>query len=224
MAPRFTPVADTGLLVSFADEMSADAHAAVGQLDHAVASDPPPGVLEQVPAFVNLLVRFDPLVTDHAALEEALRALWAGAGSVSRPTQERRVEVCYDAEFAPDLPAVAKAVGLSEEEVIAAHLSGDYEVALYGFAPGYAYLTGVPEVIQVPRKPAPVRDIPAGSVMIAAGQCLVTTLKMPTGWSIIGRSPTPILTDDPDRPALFDVGDKVVFERIDRATLEARGG
>ena len=91
---------------------------------------------------------------------------------------------------------------------------------MYGFSPGYAYLSGIPEDIQIPRKPAAVRDVPAGSVIIAGPQCLVTTLTMPTGWSIIGRSPTPILTGDPARPFLFDVGDRVVFQRIDLATFE----
>jgi inhibitor of KinA len=66
-----------------------------------------------------------------------------------------------------------------------------------------------------------VRDVPAGSVIIAGPQCLVTTLTMPTGWSIIGRSPTRILTGDPERPFLFDVGDRVTFERIDLATFES---
>ncbi|WP_152971037.1 carboxyltransferase domain-containing protein, partial [Rhizobium ecuadorense] len=60
----------------------------------------------------------------------------------------REVEVCYDPDLAPDLAAVAEASGLSPEDVISAHLSGDYSVFLYGFAPGYAYLAGVPEAIQ----------------------------------------------------------------------------
>jgi inhibitor of KinA len=46
---------------------------------------------------------------------------------------------------------------------------------------------------------------------------------MPTGWSIIGRSPTPIFTGDATHPFLFDVGDRVVFERIDAAMLERLG-
>ena len=37
---------------------------------------------------------------------------------------------------------------------------------------------------------------------------------MPTGWWIIGRSPTKVLTGDPQRPFLFDVGDRVSFRRI----------
>jgi inhibitor of KinA len=103
--------------------------------------------------------------------------------------------------------------------VINAHLAGDFHVLMYGFSPGYAYLSGVPSEIQVPRKAAPVRDVAAGSVIIAGPQCLVTTLTMPTGWSIIGRSPTQILTGDDSHPFLFDVGDSVNFERIDQATF-----
>jgi len=63
--------------------------------------------------------------------------------------------------------------------------------------------------------------VPGGSVLIAGPQCLVSTLTMPTGWWVIGRSPTRILTGDEDRPFLFDVGDRVSFRRIDRATYEA---
>ena len=76
------------------------------------------------------------------------------------------------------------------------------------------------ETIQVPRKTVPVRDIPTGSVIIAGPQCLTTTVKMPTGWSIIGRSDTRIMTDDPDRPFLFDVGDTVTFQRVGSDDLE----
>ena len=94
---------------------------------------------------------------------------------------------------------------------------------MYGFAPGYAYLGGVPETLHLPRKPAPLRGVPAGSVLIAGAQCIVSTLVMPTGWWIIGRSPTPILTGDPSRPFLFDIGDRVRFQRLSRAAFEAAG-
>jgi inhibitor of KinA len=93
---------------------------------------------------------------------------------------------------------------------------------MYGFAPGYAYLAGVPDAIRLPRKPAPLRGIPAGSVIIAGPQSLVTTLTMPTGWWIIGHSPTRILSEDPERPFLFDVGDTVRFRRIVRTEHDER--
>ena len=220
MKPQFRAIADHSLLVAFGTDISDDAHAKVVALDTAIGADMPVGVIETVPALVNLLVSFDPVVTDHAAVEDHVRTCLKDlkAGEVSGG--QRQVQVCYEGPFAPDLDTVATATGLSRDAVINAHLAGDFQVLMYGFAPGYAYLSGVPDPIQVPRKPAPVRDVPAGSVIIAGPQCLVTTLIMPTGWSIIGRSPTAILTGDPDHPFLFDVGDRLTFERIDLSTFE----
>ena len=219
MEPRFKAIADHALLVTSAEEISEEAHSAVLALDAALAAQTPAGLIEAVPAMVNLLVTFDPLETDHVAMETGVRACAGAMKPVLSAGVTHRVQVCYDAPFSPDLEAVSSATGLTPEAVANAHLAGDYQVLMYGFSPGYAYLSGVPEAIRVPRKPAPVRDVPAGSVIIAGPQCLITTLTMPTGWSIIGRSPTKVLTGDPDTPFLFDVGDRVTFERIDAATF-----
>jgi inhibitor of KinA len=220
MEPQFKAIADHALLVTFADEINEAAHATVIALDKAIAAAPPVGMIESVPALVNLLVSFDPVITDHVLVEASVRDCLTNLEIQTIAGVQRRVQVCYETPFAPDLDAVAVAKGLSTDAVITAHVNGDYDVLMYGFSPGYAYLSGVTEDIQVPRKLAPVRDVPAGSVIIAGPQCLVTTLTMPTGWSIIGRSPTRILTNDPSHPFLFDVGDRVTFERIDLATFE----
>ncbi|PID60574.1 MAG: kinase [Gammaproteobacteria bacterium] len=214
------PVADRAVLVSFADELDDAAHQRIIALDRLLAEDPPEGMLEAVPALVNILLIFDPEVTDHDTLSAAVEQRLAGLESAVIDGREHVVQVCYDEAFAPDLAAVAEATGLSVEAVIEAHLAADFQVLMYGFVPGYAYLGGVPKAIQVPRKPAPVRGVAAGSVIIAGPQCLVTTLIMPTGWSIIGRSPTKILTGDDTRPFLFDVADRVRFERIGLAEYE----
>ena len=108
---------------------------------------------------------------------------------------------------------------MSVNALIAAHLSAELRVSMYGFAPGFAYLSGLPQAIQVPRKPSATRGVPTGRVMIAGPQCLITTVVMPTGWSIIGRSPLQIIQDNPDDPFLFKVVDTVVFDRIERADL-----
>ena len=94
---------------------------------------------------------------------------------------------------------------------------------MYGFAPGYAYLAGVPQALHLPRKPTALRDVPKGRVIIAGPQCIVTTLTMPTGWWIIGASPAQILRTDPARAFLFDVGDTVRFRRISRADYDRKG-
>jgi inhibitor of KinA len=50
--------------------------------------------------------------------------------------------------------------------------------------------------------------------MIAGPQCLITTLPMPTGWWVIGRTPLRVLDADAEQPFLFDPGDRVRFTRI----------
>lgn len=223
ITPQYRPVAGHALLVEFGEAIDERIHSQVLRLDAALKATPFDGFTEAVPAYASVLVCFEPLVTDHRRVEAAVSDLiahkLAHVGSVSL----REVEVCYDLDFASDLASVAEASGLSAEEVVNAHLAGDYSVFMYGFAPGYAYLAGVPALIQLPRKQAAVRGVPAGSVLVAGPQCLVTTLTMPTGWWIIGRSPTKIL--DPsseDHPFLFDVGDRVRFRRISRAEFEVR--
>jgi inhibitor of KinA len=173
---------------------------------------------------VNLLIVFDPFVTDHEAVSIAVRPLLDGPTLTDDPTALHEIPVCYDGQYGRDLAAVSAQTGLDVDGVIGAHLAGDYSVYMYGFAPGYAYLSGLPEAIRLPRKSAPVRAIPAGSVIIAGGQCLVTTLTMPTGWWVIGRTSARILTGDPARPFLFDVGDRVRFRRVDEDSLHAMTG
>lgn len=217
--PQFKPVADHALLVEYADEISDEVNRSVIALDHAITKAQLKGVREVIPALVNLLVVFDPLQTDHHEVEAAIRGLLPVEPVSDADATHHTLDVCYDGDLAPDLAAVAKTCGMSTEDVIAVHCSARYRVGMYGFAPGYAYLAGVPKAIQVPRKSAPVRDIPAGSVMIAGAQCLATTIVMPTGWSIIGRSAAKIMTGDPERPFLFEVGDTVSFNRIRREAL-----
>lgn len=219
--PGFRAIAEHGLLVEFGDSIDARINDLVLRLDKALADRPFPGLRETVPAYAALLIRFDPLLCDHAEAERAVRGLIGQGAPRSAKPATHEVLVCYDGHLAPDLAAVAQAAGISPEQVIEAHLSGEYDVFMYGFAPGYAYLAGVPSAIRLPRKASAVRGVATGSVIVAGPQCLVTTITMPTGWWVIGRSPTPILTGDKARPFLFDVGDRVRFRRIDRAAYEA---
>jgi inhibitor of KinA len=222
--PVFKPVADRAVLVEFGTTIADDIHARVLRLDRLVAAAPPFGLIEVVPAYASLLVVFDPVQTDHDQMTAALQDRMTGADLPTVDGRTHDIAVCYDADLGTDLAQIAAMTGQSPEAAIAAHLGGQYRVYLYGFAPGFAYLAGTPAALQLPRKPTAVRDVPAGRVIIAGPQCIVTTLTMPTGWWVVGASPDPILRDDPDRPFRFDVGDAVRFHRIDRAAYHAAGG
>lgn len=219
--PRFSAVSDFAVLAEFGEKIDALAYKNVRHLDQRIAQRPFRGFVETVPALVNILVSFDPMVTNHSTVVEALNERLSEPDTANRERKTREVLVCYDGKFAADNRAIAYTKNVSTDYIADAHSSGDYEVMMYGFAPGYAYLSGVPESLHMPRKPRAVRDVTAGSVIIAGGQCIVTTLMMPTGWWIIGRSPTRILTGDEARPFLFDVADNVKFKKIDSREFDA---
>lgn len=220
-SPALVPVADHALLVEFGDEIDEATLARIQSLDIALATAPPDGMVEVVPALTHLLVVFDPVVTDHVAIAAAVTER-IDHRATSATGSHHVVDICFETPHAPDLAAAAEQAGISTEAVAEAHLSAVYRVGMYGFAPGYAYLYGTPPAIQLPRNPVPGPPVPAGSVIITGQQCLVIPVAMSTGWFAIGRSPVQVLRDDPDRPFLFDVGDTVGFRRITATELEAR--
>lgn len=214
MSPKFKNVSDCGVLVELGSEISDETSNAIFALDKSIAALEIKGVVEVVPALINLLVIFDPLVVEHGDIQNVIKTLFPLSFDEKRSADKHVIDICYDKELAPDLAAVAKACGLSEEAVINAHLNSKMHVSMYGFAPGYAYMSGLAKDIQIPRKKTALRDVPAGSIIIAGQQCLITTLKMPTGWSIIGRTHAKIITENKVQPFLFNVGDGVSFNRI----------
>jgi inhibitor of KinA len=221
--PRLRPVADTGVLVEFGDHIGDEIHARVLAMDHAVLDANITGVTELIPAYAALLVQYDPLITNYATLCEQLTPLLGTTITHKSTGTHWKIPVCYDAEFAPDLPELASALGQSPDFVTTAHASAIYKVYMYGFAPGYAYLGGVPNVIQHPRKSAPTMGVPPQSAMIAGSQALITTVTMPSGWWVIGRSGINPLRGGDDDPFMLAVGDTIGFEQMSRVDFDKYG-
>ena len=222
VVPVIKPVGDTGVLLEFGDMIDPALFDRILALDAALRASSPPGLLETVPAYVTLLLVYDPLVTDYTAIAAAALALvGTSSGGVLPAVRDHLIPMCSDPDLAPDLAEAAQRLGMAPDTLIAAHLAADFRVYMYGFAPGYAYMDGVPAALHLPRKPVPVRSRPVGTVMIAGGQCLITTLPMPTGWWVLGQTRTPVLQLAAAEPFLFQPGDRVRFRAIDRAEFDA---
>ena len=101
----------------------------------------------------------------------------------------------YDGE---DLPWVAERWRMTIEEAVAVHAGSELRAAFCGFAPGFAYLVGLPERCHLPRRPSPRPRVPAGAVASAAGFTAVYPRPSPGGWHLIGR--TDAVLWDPHRP------------------------
>lgn len=214
------PIADFGILVEFGNVIDDEIHERVLNFDHAVSRANLLGVAEITPSYASVLVEYDMLVTDFNSMRNQLLDLLEDDSRGSSTQQIWQIPVCYEGEYGPDLTELSAKLELSEEEVILQHLSGIYKVYMYGFAPGYAYLGGVPAAIQMPRKNKPVMNVPAASLMIAGPQCLVATVQMPSGWWVIGRAAKTPLQAGQDKPFLYAVGDQIEFTRVGEAEFQ----
>jgi KipI family sensor histidine kinase inhibitor len=167
-------------------------------------------VEEIVVGLRTVTVVFDPDAADAAGIAEAMAtipATWDG------PTEQRHVEipVAFDG---PDLDEVAAAARIRPCDVVEQLESAVLEVAFVGFAPGFAYLVGLPPALAaIGRRATPRLSVPAGSVALAGGFAGVYPSAMPGGWHVLGRSGLRLF--DPGRPpyAVLAPGDTVRFAR-----------
>ncbi|NKQ59086.1 5-oxoprolinase subunit PxpB [Amycolatopsis sp. K13G38] len=166
-----------------------------------------PDLLEVVPGARSVLVVARPR-TD--ALGDVRRVLESADLANPPGTEPREIvlEVSYDGE---DLALVAETAGITTAEVVQLHTGAEYTVAFTGFAPGFAYLTGLPDVLQQSRLDSPRTRVPAGSVGIAGEFTGVYPRSSPGGWRLLGHTETVLFDPRAERPALLAPGDRVRF-------------
>ncbi len=220
-APRFLPAGEAALVVEFGAAIDPDLNARVCSLDAVLTTAGIAGVIETVPTYRSLMIYFDPQLLSTADLIEQIRRLETAPVTAQAAPNHWIIPVCYAPSHAEDLSEVAAALSLSEAEVVALHAGASYRVYMYGFAPGYVFLGGLPERLAISRRAVPRPPVPAGALLIAGGQALIGNDPMPTGWYHIGR--TPVATFDPchQPPCFIEIGDFISFEPIDAEAFAA---
>jgi KipI family sensor histidine kinase inhibitor len=129
------------------------------------------------------------------------------------------LDTVYDGE---DLAEVGTLTGLGADGVIAAHSGQIWTVAFAGFAPGFGYMVGENQALEVPRRSSPRTAVPAGSVALAGNYSAVYPRSSPGGWQLIGRTNAKMWDLDREQPALASPGHRVQFRAVrDAVTLAA---
>jgi len=167
-----------------------------------------PGVIDVVVARHDVAVYFDdpPAGGSASAAWPARIDSLASAPDDPAPVRDLTLRATYDG---PDLGSVAAMTGRHPDDVRALHAAAVYTVETMGFAPGFAYLSGLPEALELPRRTTPRTRVPAGSIAIAGRQTAVYPFDSPGGWHLIGAV-VGVRMFGPDGP-LLQLGDQVRF-------------
>lgn len=199
---RCIPVGTDALLVEVADVAEATAVYSEARRRDIEAVD-------IVPAARTVL--FSGL-SDAGGLAEEVRgwSLSADRGETGRLVE---VPTTYDG---PDLAAVARMWDMTSREVVETHAGTEMLVAFCGFAPGFAYCTGLPAERAVPRLDTPRTRVPAGSVGLAGEFTGVYPSASPGGWQLIGRTDLTLWDVGRDNPATLSPGTRVRFVEAGR--------
>lgn len=167
-----------------------------------------PNVIDAVIAETHVAAYFSTAPT----VDEAMMAkLAAPAPHVEIAPRVHELHVVYDGE---DLDHVAAQARTSPSEVIRLHTEATYEVAMMGFSPGFAYLTGLHPDLIVARRPTPRAHVEAGAVAIAGPYTGVYPRASPGGWNLLGRVVNARMFDAETGP-LLALGDRVRFVRAE---------
>lgn len=215
------PAGPDAVLLDFTDEAdpARTALEAAAALRSAVSDGHLVGTEDLIPSATSILVQGSTGGgVDVLGIHRILRA--AAGQPRTTDVAERHVEipVRYDGE---DLDDVGAVLGLSVDEVIAAHRESRWRVQFMGFAPGFGYLVPADDaanpLLSVARRSHARTRVPIGSVAIAAGYSAIYPRDSPGGWNLLGRTTVQLWDESATPPALLAPGTLVRFTDVDAA-------
>lgn len=194
-----------------AETPSPEDSARIQSLVRTLLSAAPPGLIDAIPGYTNILVEYDARFSSEAELRELLGSAPDNAESGGRQV---RIPVRYDG---PDLESASAALNLTPAELIRRHSAAEYLVHAVGFTPGFPFMGSLEPALRLPRRDQPRPAVPANSVAIADLQTGIYPLVSPGGWHLLGTSLLPVYQPGAGSPFLLEPGDMVRLEPAEGA-------
>jgi inhibitor of KinA len=224
------PISEGAVTIEFGNAIDESLMRRIGNFNQLLRQKPFPGIYDTVPAYTTLSVFFDPMVLIQVKDMPGKSCFEKISGYLNQVKDEENpssisetkiisIPVCYGGSLGPDLEYVAIYHQITVDEVIKLHSSAIYTVYMIGFIPGFAYMGGLNDLLETPRKATPLK-VPAGAVGIAGKQTGIYPLETPGGWQIIGQTPFNLFDANRQPPALLKAGDKIRFESISYQDLK----
>lgn len=181
------------------------------------------GVEESYPLQRSMIVVFDPITSNPDSILKIVIQHNSESAQILSNSKIIEVPICYDPSFSLDMSFLEDYFSLTYDQIVAIHLSGLYNLDMFGFIPGFFYLSGLPKQLKIPRKATPAVRVPKGSVAIAHEYTGIYPSDSAGGWYVIGKSPISFF--DLKKPPFFNiqVGDQFKFFSISKEEFDGYG-
>lgn len=113
-----------------------------------------------------------------------------------------------------DWTQIMSITGFSKEEIIKKLCHRKLTVGMFGFLPGFLYISGLDSSLHVPRKTNPSKYIEKNSLAIGGKYLGLYPVDSPGGWHIIGKTPLTILQSKQIPPIPLQLGDTLQLKAI----------
>ncbi|ABR49123.1 Allophanate hydrolase subunit 1 [Alkaliphilus metalliredigens QYMF] len=222
---KYLIAGDRAIVMEFGNSISEEINSKIRAMTIAIETKKVEGISEVVPTYRSLMIHYNPVQVDYNTLMKGLQTLEGELESIQLPAPiVMEIPTIYGGDYGPDIETVAEHNGLTVEEVIKIHTSGEYLIYMLGFTPGFPYLGGMDTKIATPRLATPRTKIKGGSVGIAGSQTGIYSIDSPGGWQLIGWTPVKLYDAEAEKPILFKAGNYIKFKQIDEAAYKAIEG
>lgn len=217
------PIGDSAITIDFGNFISETLNKKVMAMQAWLYQHPFDGLIDVIIAYSSLSVIYDPAIikirykpaqTVFDFVKQQITDAYDTSSIRERDQIVKRIPVCYDSSFAPDLTYIALEKQITIDEIIHLHTSIAYRVYMIGFQPAFPYMAAVDERIAISRKVKPRQLVVEGSVGIAGIQTGIYPLDSPGGWQIIGRTPFKLFDKTKPNMLIIKPGDQVQFYAV----------
>ncbi|SHF87730.1 inhibitor of KinA [Salegentibacter echinorum] len=219
--PKISPMGERGVLIEFAPIIDEILLQEILFFKNKLENLYIKANVEVINTYNSLLINYLFSIEDVYGEISKLKKLFENA-KIEKISDQKIVylPVCYDEDFGWDLEFISKEKDLTKEEVISLHTAPLYTVYFIGFLPGFLYLGGLDEKLQISRKKQPRLKIEKGAVGIGENQTGIYPKSSPGGWQILGNCPVNLFDKNANPPFEISSGDKVKFERVSKAEFQ----
>ncbi|MEC9049356.1 MAG: 5-oxoprolinase subunit PxpB, partial [Candidatus Neomarinimicrobiota bacterium] len=211
---------DRSILVKFGHEISEEFHQRVFAFTDFVLNNRIKSVVNIHPAYSSVLFTID-LNADLKETLSFIKESWLTSTQLDIPKMRQvKIPVLYGGKVGKDMNRISQYTGLNQSEIIQCHEGGLYKVYFTGFSPGFPYIGGMDPSLSTPRLTTPRKQVPAGTIGIAAEQTGIYPLSSPGGWNLIGQTPIKIFDWHHPTDLRLRMGDNIKFISITKEKFD----